>query len=144
MTRHTVPSDRAEVLRMRRSLFPVSGDADLDDLSRYAESEFVVLVFDRANGSLGGLADVGSRKYAEGCSTSPVACLEGIWVDPDIRRTGVASDLLHHAESWARNRGFQELASDSLLENTESEAFHLATGFTEVERIVCYRRELKE
>ena len=133
MTRHAVPSDRAEVLQMRRSLFPDSGDADLDDLSRYAESEFVVLVFDRANGSLGGLADVGSRKYAEGCSTSLVAYLEGIWVDPDIRRN-----------SWARNRGFQELASDSLLENTESEAFHLATGFTEVERIVCYRRELKE
>ena len=128
---------------MRRSLWPGSEDADFEMAPRQAESEFVVFVFDRADGRLGGFAEVGSRKYAEGCSTSSVAYLEGIWVDHDLRRHGVASDLVRQAESWAKARGFEEIASDSLLENGESEAFHSATGFSEVERIICFRRSLR-
>jgi aminoglycoside 6'-N-acetyltransferase I len=45
-------------------------------------------------------------------------------------------------EAWARERGFRELASDALLENTVSHAAHAALGFEEVERAVKYRKPL--
>ena len=34
------------------------------------------------------------------------------------------------------------MASDRALENDASGGFHLALGFDEVHRIVCYRKEL--
>ncbi len=102
-----------------------------------------VLVADLGNRRLGGFAELGSRKYAEGCATSPVAYLEGIWVDPDARRQGVARELIRGAEEWARGRGSTELASDCEIDNLTSESLHRAVGFEEVERIVCFRRHLE-
>lgn len=45
-------------------------------------------------------------------------------------------------EAWARSRGCTELGSDRALDNRASGAFHLATGFDEVGRVVSYRKEL--
>jgi aminoglycoside 6'-N-acetyltransferase I len=46
------------------------------------------------------------------------------------------------AERWARERGFPELASDALLDNSLSHAAHGALGFEVVERIVVFRKVL--
>ena len=45
-------------------------------------------------------------------------------------------------EDWARARGYTEMASDALLDNSVSHAWHSAQGFDEVERIVVYRKDL--
>ena len=45
------------------------------------------------------------RDYVEGCSTSPVAFLEGIYVAPDHRRKGVAAALIRAVEDWGRQKG---------------------------------------
>lgn len=42
------------------------------------------------------------RDYVEGCQTSPVAFLEGIYVAPDHRRKGVAAALIRAVEDWGR------------------------------------------
>lgn len=44
------------------------------------------------------------------------------------------------AEDWAREHGYSELASDTLLENRASEGAHRALGFEEVERAIHFRK----
>lgn len=139
------PSDDPEWLRMRRALWP-EGDAAThaaEMVEWVARPDAVVLVAERAGGrGLAGFAEVATRPYADGCETSPVAYLEGWYVDPDARRHGVGRALVRAAEAWARERGLHELASDALLDNIISQQAHEALGFTEVERAVRYRKAL--
>jgi aminoglycoside 6'-N-acetyltransferase I len=80
--------------------------------------------------------------YVNGCKTSPVLFLEGVYVLPDYRRMGVAT-LLHDAVAeWGRSIGCSELASDAPLGNTESHKFHEAMGFRETERVVFFRKDI--
>lgn len=81
------------------------------------------------------------RTYAEGCRISPVPYIEGRSVD-DMRRSGLGGCLVQVAEDWARSKGFSEMASDTQLDNEVSQQAHQALGYEEVERIVCFRKEL--
>ena len=80
--------------------------------------------------------------YVEGCDTSPVGFLEGIYVEAEYRRSGVARALLAACEDWARSVGCSEFASDCELDNADSLRFHLAMGFEEANRIICFRKTL--
>jgi aminoglycoside 6'-N-acetyltransferase I len=82
------------------------------------------------------------RDCVNGCETSPVAFVEGLYVLPQWRHGGVARALVAAVESWARDRGLSELASDALLENEPSHAMHRALGFSETERVVYFRKQL--
>jgi aminoglycoside 6'-N-acetyltransferase I len=82
------------------------------------------------------------RDPVNGCESSPVAFLEGLWVAPPYRRRGVARALIGAAEEWARSLGCAEFASDALIDNAPSHATHMAGGFEETERVVCYRKKL--
>ena len=127
---------------MRLALWPDSEPDEIDAVLGLPHSEGVILVGERDEGGLGGFAEIGLRKYASGCDTSPVAYLEGIWTDEDARRGGLASDLVREADVWARSLGLTEFASDCELDNDVSEAFHLAVGFEEDVRSICFRRDL--
>ncbi len=76
--------------------------------------------------------------YVSGATKSPVAYVEGIYVKEAYRRQGVAGGLIRHAEQWALEKNCTELASDALIENTDSHHFHTRMGFREVERAVVY------
>ena len=78
--------------------------------------------------------------YVNGTSTSPVAFLEGLYVEPSARRKGVARALVAEVERWAAAQGCSELASDSPIENVMAHATHRALGFEETERVVYFRR----
>lgn len=82
------------------------------------------------------------RDYVEGCETSPVAFLEGVYVEPGARKSGVARALSDAVAAWGRERGCSEFASNALIDNTASHAFHAAIGFEETERVVFFRKEL--
>lgn len=82
------------------------------------------------------------QDYVEGTETSPVGYLEGIFVAPEHRRQGVARRLLAACKDWARQCGCQEFGSDCELENTQSLHFHLALGFQEAGRIICFTSKL--
>jgi aminoglycoside 6'-N-acetyltransferase I len=82
------------------------------------------------------------RDYVNGCETTPVAFLEGIYVVPDARRQGVGRALDRMVQDWATKRGCEEYASDALMDNRESHAFHAALGFEETEHVVYFRRRL--
>jgi aminoglycoside 6'-N-acetyltransferase I len=83
------------------------------------------------------------RDYVEGTEGGPVGYLEGIFVLPEHRRTGVARTLIRACESWSRVQGCRQMASDCALTNDQSRSFHLSSGFTEVNRIICFVKAIE-
>src|SRR5215469_8645597 len=145
VVRRYVPTDQTEWLRMRLALWPEVGTETqhAETTAWLARSDTVVLVAPRpANAGLAGFAEVGTRSVADGCETSPVAYLEGWYVDADMRRQGIGAALVRAAETWARERGLREFASDTELENIESQRAHIALGFHEFDRAVLYLKKL--
>lgn len=90
-----------------------------------------------------GFLEVSLRDYAEGASISPVAYIEGWFVVPGQRRLGIGKLLIGAAESWALSRGCTEIASDTQLDNAVSIAAHQRLGYQEIERQVCFLKQIK-
>lgn len=80
--------------------------------------------------------------YVEGTETSPVGYLEGIFVEETYRHQGLASKLLEECQKWAKTKGCKEFASDCELDNTGSFQFHMALGFEEAGKVICFKKEL--
>ena len=141
-------SDREEWARMRSQLYSSPDPREIDDWYEAASRGgttlvgVAVLVADRGDGSLAGFVEIGSRPYVEGCVTSPVAYLEGWYVDPENRRQGLGAKLIQAAETWALSHGYREIASDTEIANQVSFESHLALGYEEVERQICFRKRL--
>ena len=138
------PEDSEAWLAMRLELWPETDEGRHrremammgSDAGRYA-----VLVCEGTAG-LVGFAEVSLREWAEGCLSSPVGYLEGWFVVSGERGKGVGRALLGAAEAWARSRGCSEMASDTELGNSASEAAHLKLGFELAARVVAFRKEL--
>lgn len=112
------PTD-AQWLRMRGWLWPHSDSGQhqeeleglISDPSRH-----VAFLAVTSQGEDVGFAEISMRTdYVNGCDTSPVAFLEGIYVCPQYRRRGVARLLCEAAERWGQSKGCTELASDALM-----------------------------
>jgi len=107
-----------------------------------AKEENAVFLF-REGGAAVGFAHCALRHdYVEGTETSPVGYLEGIFVRENCRRRGIARALLAACETWAKELGCAEFASDCELNNEQSIFFHEKLGFAEANRLVCFRKEL--
>jgi len=129
---------------LRCSLWP---DEDQQIMAQEAPAlltrpDLLVLLEREGDTAIGFVEASVRRDYVNGCETSPVGFVEGIYVSPGHRDTGVARTLIAAVETWARDQGLQELASDALLENGASHAMHKALGFSETERVVYFRKVL--
>jgi aminoglycoside 6'-N-acetyltransferase I len=72
------------------------------DVEAWAAMPEAVLLAEAADGALTGFAEVSRRLYAEGCETSPVGFLEGWYVAPEHRRSGVGRALVTAASrKWS-------------------------------------------
>lgn len=80
--------------------------------------------------------------YVEGTDSSPVGYLEGIFIEPEYRHCGYAKELLSECEKWAKEKHCTEFASDCEIGNDASLKFHLAVGFEEANRIICFRKNI--
>ena len=106
-------------------------------------SRFAAFLAVSSQGQGVGFAEVSVRTdYVNGCKSSPVAFLEGIYVRPEFRRRGVARLLCQVAHRWGRDKGCTELASDALIDNTVSHSMHRGLGFEETERVVYFKKSL--
>lgn len=137
-------ADWREWLRVSLALFPQHDAGQLEpDMRRWAaRADAAVFVAERSDGTIAGFVEVGTRPYADGCDTSPVGYVEAWYVDPDVRRRGYGRALLDAAEQWARSAGCREMASDAQLDNVVSQSAHRRAGYTEVDRIVQFRKSL--
>ena len=90
-----------------------------------------------------GLIEVTLRNIVDGCLSSPVGYIEGIFVKPDFRQRGIGKRLLDVATEWCAERGCTELATDSELRDTSAQKFHIKMGFEETYRIVQFKKKLK-
>ncbi|MBO2517417.1 MAG: N-acetyltransferase [Clostridiales bacterium] len=125
-------------------LWPDNSPAKAEEIAReYVCGKEKAAFYKEADGKIAGLAMCGLRHdYVEGCDTSPVGYLEGIVVDDAYKGRGIAKALCRECEEWAKKLGCSEFASDCELENTASLAFHLAIGFEEENRIICFRKSI--
>lgn len=139
-------ADAADWTAMRTALWPSGGNgahaADIAQLLADA-GETINLIAREDDGTALGFAEAALRRnYVNGCKTSPVAFLEGIFVTPEARGQGVARALVAAIEAWAREQGCTEFASDAATDNVVSHDMHRALGFAETQRVVFFRKVL--
>lgn len=146
VTRSVRPGDRDSWLRMRRDLWPDGTEAEhAAEIEDYLagrgpfDAAEVLLAIGPAGEPLG-FVELSVRACAEGCTTHPVAYVEGWYVVPDARRRGVGSALVAAAERWGRAHGCRELASDADPDNARSVTAHRALGFEDVGLVRCFRK----
>ncbi|MVA17781.1 GNAT family N-acetyltransferase [Agrobacterium vitis] len=124
---HMIEDHRAELVR---TFLSESGKA-IAFIARNSANEAV------------GFAEASLRHdYVNGCSSSPVLFLEGIYVRPADRRQGIAGLLCNAVAEWGKSLGCVEFGSDAPLDNSASHALHTALGFEETQRVVFFRKPL--
>ncbi|EBR2768249.1 GNAT family N-acetyltransferase [Salmonella enterica] len=80
--------------------------------------------------------------YVNGCESSPVVYLEGIFVLPEQRGRGVAKRLVTAVQDWGVTKGCTEMASDASIDNPISCQMHQALGFEETDRVIFFRKRI--
>ena len=140
------PADSAQWLRMRLALWPDEREAHEDDIRGYFaghrhEPRHVLVAVDPSGAAIG-FAELSIRNIVDGCLSDHVAYLEGWYVNPEARRSGVGRALIEAAEQWAVHEGCLEFGSDALIDNHVSHAAHSALGFEEVDRVVMFRKDV--
>jgi aminoglycoside 6'-N-acetyltransferase I len=139
-----MPGDVADWTAMRTALWPHGADDHATEIEGALRHTDGLNLIARLDGEAVGFAEACMRHdYVNGCDTSPVAFVEGIYVAPQFRRRGVAGRLVQEIETWARMQGVSELASDAPLDNHQSQAMHRALGFGETQRVVYFRKALR-
>lgn len=144
IVRRAGPDDLSEWLRMRQLLWPEDKTERLDlEMQRIlASPRKPVFVMERPDGRLAGFLEAGTREYADGGQTSPVAYIEGWFVDADVRRRGLGRLLVEAAEAWARSQGLQEIGSDTGMSNAASISAHKSLGYRDAEHLIHFIKKL--
>jgi aminoglycoside 6'-N-acetyltransferase I len=143
--RRLVESDRTDWVRMRDALWPGSlSDHEAETRAYFNQRLTTPIVFvAEADGRFVGFLELDYRKYAPGCTSSPVPFVEGWYVENGVQRRGIGRALMDAAEAYARADGYREIASDTDLENADGIGAHRALGYEEIERVVCFRKSLR-
>jgi len=137
--------DFQEWRRLRRLLWDEVSDEEhleeMRDIFEHTDTQ-LVLVGETEKGNLIGFLEASIRPFVEDCLTDYVGYLEGWFVEPEFRRSGIGRELVRRAEEWARGKGCIEMASDSEIDNDLSVKAHSNLGYTETSRLVHWRKEL--
>ncbi len=143
-------ADQLELAVMRHLLWPDSSleehrneVAQVLDSGRYGTQPMAVFLSLDDKGSPTGFIEVGLRSHADGCDPAHfVGFIEGWFVHAALRNRGIGRALMGAAEAWARSQGCRELASDTWIDQEDSQRAHQALGFEVVDRCVHLRKPL--
>jgi aminoglycoside 6'-N-acetyltransferase I len=146
LIRRITERDATDWERMRHVLWPSEPGAHAREIQSFfagtKHDPAEVFIAIDSTGLTIGFAEFSIRSHAAGCDTDRVAYLEGWYVEEFSRGKGAGAALVRAGEAWARAHGLTEMASDAEIDNTRSAAAHEALGFTEVERVICFRKTL--
>lgn len=117
----------------------------ITEFSDYMSKEGSIVFLAMSDECAIGFAQCGLRyDYVEGTDSTPVGYLEGIFVEENYRKRGLARDMVEACQEWAKEQGCTEFASDCELVNEDSLRFHLKMGFEEANRIICFTKKLTD
>ena len=144
MIRPATPGDIENMAAMGVKLWPEETVESLrTDFSEISGSSKDCVFLSEENNQPVGFIHVSVRHdYVEGSSSSPTGYVEAVYVAPDHRQTGVGKALLAEAEKWCLQKGCIEIGSDTEIENTISQIFHLGAGFTRSNVLVTFIKKL--
>jgi ribosomal protein S18 acetylase RimI-like enzyme len=137
-------SDMHELLVMSQALWPDYTATELETtFNSILESEKFQILLYRTQVEAVGFIYIGIRTdYVEGSDSSPTGYVEGIYVKPGFRRSGVARSLLEAGEVWLRQQGCTQVGSDIYIDNQTSYNFHIHSGFKEAGRLIAFIKDL--
>ncbi len=133
-----------EIVNMALELWPDNQYSEL-------EKEFIGIISNENEDVLlyqgecefAGFIHIATRNdYVEGADFSPTGFIEGIFVKTNYRKQGIAKALVKEGENWAKEKGCKQMGSDVELDNKESIHFHKCIGYNEVNRVVCFLKDL--
>ena len=128
----------------RTEVYPdISPEHDLKEIESISTSDVWHCWFvETDSGERIGLVELSLRNIVDGCLSTPVPYLEGLYLIGRERGKGSGARVLELLIQWCRKSGYSELATDTELENTRAQRFYRNLGFEETDRVVEYRLEL--
>ena len=132
--------------RMRGELYASLDDEfhlkEMEEISQ--RTDWICRFIVNAEKEIIGLLELSSRNVVDGCLSSPVAYLEGLYLEPGHRGRGYGCSVLEKVVNWCRQNGFSELATDTELNNAAAQAFYTSFGFEEQDRVVVFRMAINK
>ncbi|TQV89047.1 GNAT family N-acetyltransferase [Aliikangiella coralliicola] len=130
---------------MRKALYQSCDEDFLEDelIKINQRSDWFCYLIKDVYGEMIGMVELSSRNVVDGCLSSPVAYLEGLYLLPEYRAKGIGRQVIQLVLQWSKSNGFSELATDTELTNTKAQKFYSMLGFEEVDRVVEYRIQVK-
>lgn len=135
----------SSLLKMSLKLWPDFDKNELEELlKRSSESKKTKIIIAKNLSQ----KDVGfsifsiRTDYVEGAKKSPTGYLEGIFVEPESRKMGIANKFIQLGEEWCKENGCSQLGSDTWLTDKHSREFHKRVGFWEEEEVVHFLKNI--
>ncbi len=131
--------------RLREELYDdLDPDHSETEIRRISEDPNLTtyLIFNESEMEPIGMLELSLRNIVDGCISSPVAYIDGLYVTEKWQGRGLGPQVLDFAKKWAREQGCSELAVDTELGNERAQKFYLRQGFEETFRVVQYRMTL--
>ena len=141
------PQDKKQWLQMRMALWPdISEEIHEKEISAMlVDNHFAIFVAQNTDGKLLGFVEISLREdILEGCIRKQIGYIEGWYVEPEKRGSGIGRLLVENAEKWVLDQDIEDMASDTEIDNFESQKAHIALGYREADRLILYRKKLKK
>ena len=131
---------------MRSELYSsLSGEFHVEEMEKiFNSSEWYCQFIEDKNNRVLGFIELSSRNVVDGCLSSPVAYIEGLYLKSEFRGKGLGKEIINIILSWCREKDFSELATDTEQNNSKAQEFFQAVGFQETYRVVEFRIEVNK
>lgn len=137
--------DFDSLLKMSLKLWTKVAESDLRNLLKqvHVRKHQKILISKNSEKENIGFAIFSIRTdYVEGSKNTPTGYLEGIFVEPDFRKHGIAKRLVELGEAWLKENACTQIGSDTWLTATASRDFHKKMGFREEEELVHFLKDI--
>ncbi len=134
----------AEWKKMRQALYGVDEAFDNHEMKNIVDNPQWHCMFITEGEVIIGFVELSLRNIVDGCLSSPVPYIEGVYLKEAHRAQGKGRQVIELIKKWSTALGFSEMAADVEFHNTISQKFFTAMGFGETYRTIGFRIDLSE